>query len=165
MIHHRSGRPPDQIGISRRRKIAYYSGIIMGATGLIMVLSTFAISVSAISSMSSARGGKTDMPGTIELFGVLVLGGMALIISGNVVRRIGARGLAGSGITLDPDQARQDLKPYATMAGGMIQDVVSEVKNVPFMPAPTQAICIRCQSCRAVNTESAQFCNQCGKPL
>ena len=38
------------------------------------------------------------------------IGGMVLIVIGQIVRGIGARGLAGSGVVLDPEKAREDLQ-------------------------------------------------------
>ena len=54
------------------------------------------------------------------------VGGMALLIIGGFVRGIGARGLAGSGVVLDPEQARRELEPYSRMAGGMVKDALDE---------------------------------------
>ena len=45
---------------------------------------------------------------------------MALVVVGQMMRRVAARGLAGSGVLLDPEQAREDLEPYSRMAGGIV---------------------------------------------
>lgn len=39
---------------------------------------------------------------------------------------IGRRGLAGSGLKLDPEEARRDLEPWSRMAGGVVQDALDE---------------------------------------
>ncbi|MEO0631919.1 MAG: SHOCT domain-containing protein [Planctomycetota bacterium] len=52
--------------------------------------------------------------------------GMILIVVGGLLRRAGARGLAGSGMILDPEQARDDLEPWARTAGGLVQDAIDE---------------------------------------
>ena len=49
------------------------------------------------------------------------IAGMGLLIVGGIVRGIGARGLAGSGVVLDPDKAHEELEPYSRMAGGMVR--------------------------------------------
>lgn len=53
--------------------------------------------------------------------------GMVLIISGFVVRTVGARGVAGSGLVLDPERARKDVEPLSRMTGGVIKDTLDEV--------------------------------------
>jgi hypothetical protein len=45
-----------------------------------------------------------------------------MIVIGAVISNIGARGAAGSGILLDPEQARDDLEPFSRMHGGMLKD-------------------------------------------
>lgn len=52
--------------------------------------------------------------------------GIGLAIIGSLLVRVGSRGLAGSGIILDPEQAREDVEPWARMAGGVIKDAVEE---------------------------------------
>lgn len=39
---------------------------------------------------------------------------------------IGRAGLAGSGVVLDPQRAREDLEPWSRMAGGMVKDTLDE---------------------------------------
>lgn len=51
---------------------------------------------------------------------------MFLFIAGGILVGIGRRGLAGSGIVLDPKQARKDLKPWAKMGGGILKDALEE---------------------------------------
>jgi hypothetical protein len=104
--------------------------------------------------------------------------GMALMAIGQMVRTAGAQGLAGSGVILDPEQARKDLEPWNRMKGGMVQDAASEVEVVNKFadhldheaeeePAPEmkEVVKIRCRACHALNDEAARFCNQCGEPL
>lgn len=61
-------------------------------------------------------------PGPTISIGLRALGGMLLMIVGTVLKTIGVRGFAGSGVVLDPDKARDDLEPWAKMAGGMFKD-------------------------------------------
>ena len=39
---------------------------------------------------------------------------------------IGRMGLAGSGIKLDPEEARRDVEPWARMSGGVVKDAMDE---------------------------------------
>jgi hypothetical protein len=159
-MSYRSGPPVNRNddGISQPRKTAYYAGGALMAVGLIMFLSTFVISMVNFGNFS-------DFVGRVREAGCLAIGGMILMMLGGFIRGIGARGLAGSGLKLDPEQARDDLKPYARMAGGLIKDAVSEFKDSPVEAAPVAAVKIRCLKCRALNDESAKFCGQCAAPI
>ena len=93
---------------------------------------------------------------------------MICIVAGSVLMNIGAKGAAGSGIILDPDRAREDLKPYSSAAGGMISDVienidiVKEKKKEDDTKASQEIIKIRCRACGELNDEDAKFCKSCG---
>lgn len=99
------------------------------------------------------------------------IGGMICIILGGALQSIGRKGLAGSGLLLDPEKTREDLEPWNRMAGRMADDTLSEIGLVqkledhlerePGAPSPPQ-IKIRCRNCQALNDETAKFCNQCG---
>ena len=89
---------------------------------------------------------------------------MALLIVGGIVRGIGARGLAGSGVILDPEKAREELEPYSRMAGGMAKDLLEEA-NINIGGEPTKVIMVKCRSCAELNQESAKFCQECGVKL
>jgi hypothetical protein len=82
---------------------------------------------------------------------------------------VAARGLAGSGVVLDPEQARKDLEPWSRMSGGMVQDALSEVevvtKIVDRLESPEPRIKVRCQKCQALNDETAKYCDQCGSAI
>ena len=39
---------------------------------------------------------------------------------------IGRMGLAGSGIELDPEEARRDVEPWSRMTGGVVKDALDE---------------------------------------
>lgn len=66
--------------------------------------------------------------GSVFVTGVMVfaLPGMALFMVGAVLMNIGRAGLAGSGVVLDPQRAREDLEPWSRMAGGMVKDALDE---------------------------------------
>ena len=94
--------------------------------------------------------------------------GMICIIAGGVFMNIGARGVAGSGVILDPEKARDDLKPYSSAAGGMINDIIENIDIVKEKKASEdnkqilQIVKVRCQSCGELNDEDAKFCKSCG---
>ena len=143
--------------ISKPRKKAYYAGIVLFIVGFLMFLSNFVI--------MPLTGLLDEGPVGIIIFLTLAIGGMALMIIGTVVRSIGARGLAGSGVILDPERARQDLKPYSEMVGGMAKDAVQDAGLSLSDREVVEKIKVRCRQCRALNDEGAKFCNQCGGRL
>lgn len=151
---------PTMSKISSGRKASYYLGTALMAVGLAMFLSTFFIDLMSF-------GDFTNFNGRIRQSSFLAFGGIVIILIGGGIRRVSARGVAGSGLTLDPERAREDLQPYAKMAGGLIKDAVDELgppsARNPAAAAP--AIKVRCGKCRALNAESAKFCDQCGAPL
>ena len=144
--------------ISNDRKAMYYGGMVIMGIGFVMFLSAIPVMMSGGMNFARAQSSMST-----SMF--LSFGGIVVIIVGKIIRGIGARGLAGSGLKLDPEQARKDLEPYAKMAGGMVQDAVSEIKGVPFAAKQEPAIRVRCLNCKALNEESAKFCSQCGKVM
>jgi hypothetical protein len=58
----------------------------------------------------------------------LAFGGAALIVVGALVRRTGSHGLAGSGIVLDPQRAREDVRPWSRMQGGVLRDTLDAAR-------------------------------------
>jgi len=72
------------------RKLLYYGGIVVTGIGFLLFLSNF---LGSGISMGAA------------------LGGMFLVAAGGFMRSIGAKGLAGSGVILDPERARKDVEP------------------------------------------------------
>ena len=159
-----TGQPRRQI--SDERKAAYYIGAAMQVLGLILFGSTFA-------SFACHFGDFGLGPGFGKSLAVRTFGGMGLIIAGVFVRQIGARGLAGSGVILDPEQARRDVEPWSRMAGGVINDTLSEVEPVQKIAdklsgeseSSNQVIKVRCRSCDALNDEDARYCDQCGAEI
>jgi hypothetical protein len=99
------------------------------------------------------------------------LGGMGLIALGSFLMRVGAAGLAGAGVVLNPQQARQDLKPWSKSQGGMIQDALEEVELVQRIeerleaPPVKEVVKIRCRKCSGLNDETGRFCSHCGTAL
>jgi len=143
--------------ISEERKTAYYLGTALQVIGGLLFASvfvTFAIHFGDFSNFES--NAKSSV--------FRAFGGMGLLIVGGIIKGIGARGLAGSGVVLDPDKAREDLAPYSRMAGGIVKDALDEAQ-INLGGKPEKVIMIKCQSCGKLNEEDSKFCQQCGKPL
>ncbi len=89
---------------------------------------------------------------------------MALLFIGGIVRSAGARGLAGSGVVLDPQKAREDLEPYSRMTGGMLKDALDEA-DLHLGATSEKVIMIKCRACGQLNEDNSKFCQECGQPL
>ena len=85
--------------------------------------------------------------------------GMALLIAGGALASVGARGLAGSGLILDPEQARGDLEPFARQGGGMVKDALDEA-GIAVGRGDGPQIMIRCRACQTLNEEGSKFCGE-----
>lgn len=148
--------------ISKGRKITYYIGIGMIVLGFMLFISVFFSFAGFISSPNSSpfTGGGPSFKNSVI--------GMVLIAAGFVVMNIGARGPAGSGVLLDPEKARENLKPFNEAKGGMINDVVSNIDAVQSITGHHQEkkeIKIKCRSCGTLNDEDAKYCKGCGEKL
>lgn len=139
--------------ISGERKTMYFIGNAISIVGMLLFLSTFItfLSPDKFLNNSSSMGGIMARP----FIGIL------LLIAGNGLRTLAARGVAGSGLILDPKKAREDLSPWSSMAGGIINDALDETD----IGKGKETIKIRCQSCSELNEEDARFCKQCGKAI
>ncbi len=164
-------KPTDKPTISQERKYLYYGG--MGCTGLgvLLFLSTFVSGCMNFGNFDNFQGRVQGEMTRATL-------GMALLIGGGVLMRIGAHGLAGSGVVLDPEKARKDLEPWNRAAGGMANDALEEVDlakklvkklDEPAAPAaappPPPVVKVRCRACSALNDEAAKFCSQCAAAM
>jgi hypothetical protein len=107
---------------------------------------------------TDSGAGRNNMGGAI-VRGVL---GFGLMVLGRVVRSVSAKGLAGSGIILDTEQAREDLEPYSRMTGGMVKDALEEMGGNPLAPPVEKVVLLKCQACGFLNREDAKFCQECG---
>jgi hypothetical protein len=152
--------------ISPERKGAYYGGMALIAIGFLLFISNFFLGPDVRDSFDEFGAGMKSMAAR----GV---GGMLLMIAGGLLMRFGAQGAAGSGLLLDPEKAREDLKPWAKMSGGLTADAMGEVPLVrkleDHLERGTQPaephVKVRCRNCQALNDESAKFCNQCAAAL
>ncbi len=143
--------------ISGERKTAYYFGVGLSILGGILFASTFV-------SFAMNFGDFSNFESDAKSMMVRAFGGVALLIVGSIFRSIGSRGLAGSGVVLDTEQAREDLEPYSRMAGGMVKDALEEA-NVELAGPREKIVVIKCRSCGKLNEEDSKFCQECGKEL
>lgn len=165
---------PSRNPISPGRKQLYLAGQVASVIGLLLFLSNF-----VIMPMTIGQGFPDNPGGMMAGFAFRGVGGFALLIAGGAMMGVARRGVAGSGLTLDPEQAREDLKPWNQMAGGMANDILQEVglaqKAEKWLDSasnhnstasePQEIVKVRCRACKALNDEQAKFCDQCGAPL
>lgn len=147
--------------ISKERKVTYYIGIGMMALGFILFISVF------FSMANFMRDPFADPFSNPPSFLNPVIG-FVLMLAGGIVSNIGAKGVAGSGLKLDPDEAREDLKPFNEAKGKMINDIISNIDVVDNIAKPQttkEVIKIRCKACNCLNDEDAKFCKNCGGPI
>lgn len=154
--------------IKTHRKVTYYIGLVLIIVGIILFISVFFTAAQTFSSLSSPFPGNGPFGGGIFFpLGRAVIG-ILMIIVGAVLCNIGARGAAGSGFVLDPDQAREDLKPFNEARGKMINDVISNIDvldDISLSKEVKEVIKIKCSSCGRLNDEDARYCNFCGKEI
>ena len=148
--------------ISEERKTTYKVGLGMMIVGGIVFASAFVTFLASIANLNSLE---RNFGTYFFLFGLQGVGGMALLIVGSIIRGIGARGLAGSGVVLDPEKAREDLEPFARMAGGIAKDALDEAGIALGGKEPERVVMVKCQACGKLNAEDAKFCQECGKKL
>ncbi|HED64150.1 MAG TPA: zinc ribbon domain-containing protein [Planctomycetes bacterium] len=144
--------------ISPNRKGAYYGGTALVIFGVLLFASTFVTFAAGFGDSHHFAPGPSSMM-------LRPLVGMGFIVVGGILRSIGARGLAGSGVLLDPSQARKDLEPYTRMAGGMLQDALEETDLTKAKGDAEPVVMIKCRACGKLNEEDSKFCQECGKAL
>jgi hypothetical protein len=159
--------------ISEERKAWYKIGLVMQIAGVCLFTLPF-ITIIGVMILSALHGG-FEPKGIVFVpiaFGIGFIG-FTLIAGGGVVRGVAARGKAGSGLTLDPEQARKDLEPWSRMGGGVVKDALDEVGvdigqvGTQFMRGgdsqPQKVVMIKCAHCGKLNEEDSKFCQECGK--
>jgi hypothetical protein len=148
--------------IPPERQALYYLGMALAGVGLVLFISVFFTGAANFGNFENFQE-----RGRSEAFRAIT--GMVLMIVGGALMAIGSKGLAGSGLVLDPRKARKDVEPWSRMAGGIVQDTLSEVdvikKAEERLEPPAPQVKVRCRRCQALNDESARFCNQCGTAL
>ena len=143
--------------ISEERKTAYYLGMVLMVIGGLFFFSVFITGAMNFGNFSNFEANARS-----SMF--RAFGGMFLLTLGGFIRSIGAQGLAGSGVVLDPEKARGDLEPYSRMAGGMVKDALDEV-DVNLGGKPQRVVMIKCQNCGKLNEEDSKYCKECGKKI
>lgn len=93
--------------------------MILSGIGLLLFLSTFV-------SFLYHFGDFTDFESRTRWGGIRAFSGLVCIGIGQFIMRLGHSGVAGSGLKLDPQEARRDLEPWSRMSGGMIKDTLDE---------------------------------------
>lgn len=153
--------------ISPDRKLAHLMGTCLMVVGGLMFAFT------ALSMVSDFGSGPTSIDSASSSMISFVLGGfggVALMGVGRGMRTVAARGLAGSGVVLDPERARKDLEPWSRMAGGMVQDALSETdleigRRGEAGGEPERVVMLKCTGCGKLNEEDSRFCQECGAAL
>ena len=147
--------------ISEGRKATYYVGMVLAVVGFLLFASVFVTSIANIGDFSNFEG---DMKsGATRAFL-----GIGLIVAGGIVRGIGARGVAGSGVVLDPERARKDLEPYSRMGGGMVKDALDEAGiqlGGSARGGGEKVVMVKCRACGKLNEEDSKFCQECGQAI
>jgi len=145
--------------ITKQRQVTYYIGIGIIVIGFLLFISVF---------IDTARFMNDPFMYEMRPSFTNPIVGMILMIAGTVVMNIGAKGAAGSGLLLDPEKAREDLKPFSNAKGKMINDVVSNIdiiENISKSYVEKEVIKIKCSNCKSLNDEDAKFCKNCGKEI
>lgn len=143
--------------ISSERKAFYYIGLVLIVVGFIL----FIYNIFTFGSDDMFYGGALT-------FMARPLVGMICVIIGSILRGIGEKGTAGSGLILDPEKAREDLKPHNIAKGKMINDAMENIDIVKDMgngEVQKEIIKIRCKNCGELNDEDAKFCKSCGREV
>jgi hypothetical protein len=139
--------------IPPERQVAYYFGGFIALIGILMFFSVI------FTGMTSAGDKPFDHHNEPDPAVAVI--GMILVGVGAVIASIGSRGMAGSGVILDPEKAREDLEPYSRQVGGMVKDALDEA-GVKIGGRPEKVVMIKCQSCGKLNEEDSKFCQECG---
>ena len=135
----------DKNKISTGRKVLFYLGNVLVVVGIVLFISVFFTFFS-----DDFDASFNSMPRSV--IDIIFIG------FGSFLRSLGGLGPAGSGILLDPERARKDLKPHTNMLGEMVSDVVEKINA----NKEDIQIKVKCQSCGTLNDEDATYCKSCG---
>lgn len=147
--------------ISEGRKASFYIGTVIMVIGLIMFLSVFVSGFMSFGDLDNMD----PMENNFGSFAFRGFGGFVLIAIGNMLRGLGAYGLAGSGVILDPKRRRSELEPYSRMAGGMVKDALNEAEVNFGKTEAEKIIMLKCRDCGQLNEEDSKFCQECGEKM
>ena len=153
--------------ISEERKTLYNAGLVMMIIGGCLFALPF-LAIPIVMVIGLTGDGPSGFPKSFISVPIAFLGafiGFGLIAAGGMMRTVAARGTAGSGLVLDPEKAREDLKPWTGMAGGMVKDVMDEADIHLDGSQAKKVVMIRCPYCKKLNEEDSKFCQECGKAI
>src|ERR1043165_2154425 len=105
--------------IPPERKRVFYIGVVVGVIGFLCFFSVFVSAALNFGDFSNFKERARSMV-------IRAVVGMVMMIGGSIIAGIGRTGLAGSGIKLDPEEARRDVEPWARMTGGVVKDAMDE---------------------------------------
>lgn len=106
--------------VSPQRKTLYHVGQVIAGLGLLSFLSVFLTAALHFGDFTNfASRGRSEM--------IRAFGGIFAIFVGSVTMGVARGGAAGSGLKLDPVQAREDLEPWARLSGGLQKDALDEM--------------------------------------
>jgi hypothetical protein len=114
---------------SPERKNIYYIGMAVSVVGFLTFISTFVTGCINFGNFDNFNGRARS-----EMARALI--GIGLVVVGGLMRNAGRMGLAGSGIKLDPEQARKDVEPWSRMGGGVLKDALDEAGISPSGKTP-----------------------------
>jgi hypothetical protein len=145
--------------ISQGRKRLFYGGMVLITVGILAFLPMF-VRIATILSRSADIG---EGPGFMR-WGII---GFVLMLTGAVMRGIGSRGLEGSVMVRDPEWTREEPKTYSNTLGSMARNAMEGFREagVKKEKEVEVRVMLRCRSCRALGSEEAKFCDQCGAEL
>jgi hypothetical protein len=106
--------------ISPERKAIFRLGQVIAVLGVLSFLSVFVSAALNFGDFSNFEADTRSMA-------IRAVGGFIMIFIGGGLITWGVAGVAGSMLTLDPEQARQDLEPWARMSGGLKKAELDEM--------------------------------------
>ena len=114
--------------IPPERKALHTFGLALSGLGALMFFSVFVTGALHFGDFGNGSqfGDFSEFKSRARSEGLRAVGGMGCIIAGVVIMGVARQGLAGSGVVLDPQQARKDVEPLARMTGGILKDTLDE---------------------------------------
>ena len=128
----------DHTKISPERQGLFNLGTGLAVIGVILIAIGFiGFAASGISSMNHSGFSGFGYQEKSNPIGFWICGAIGMVVTGigRAIRGFAARGVAGSGLILDPQKARKDLAPWSKMAGGMLNDAgiaIGQKEKVSF---------------------------------
>jgi hypothetical protein len=108
--------------ISPERQSSHTIGLVLQGVGIVGVIVCF-LGFAVGGMTATASFGREGHP-IAWWIGFFACG--VLMAVGRGIRHVAARGVAGSGLVLDPERTRNDLEPWARVGGGLVKDALDE---------------------------------------